>query len=55
MKKEQILGIARHTLTFVGGILVTKGLFDESTWSELSGTLITLAGLIWSFIDKNKK
>lgn len=55
MTKEQILGIARHTLTFVGGILVAKGLFDESTWTEISGSAITLAGLIWSVIDKNKK
>jgi hypothetical protein len=52
MKKEQILGIARHALTFIGGILVTKGLFDEATWAELSGTAITLAGLIWSVIAK---
>lgn len=52
MKKEQILGIARHALTFIGGILVTKGLFDASAWAEISGSVITLAGLIWSVIDK---
>ena len=55
MTKEKILGIARHALTFVGGILVTKGIFDESIWAEISGSAITLAGLIWSAIDKNKK
>lgn len=54
MTREQILGIARHALTFVGGILVTKGLFDEATWAELSGSVITLAGLIWSILDKKK-
>jgi hypothetical protein len=52
MKKEKILGIARHTLTFIGGILVTKGLFDASVWAEISGSVITLSGLIWSVIDK---
>ena len=54
MTKEQILGIARHALTFIGGILVMKGLLDESTWAEISGGAIALAGAIWSVIDKNK-
>jgi len=55
MTKEQILGIARHTLTFIGGILVMKGILDEATWTEISGSALTLAGVIWSVIDKNKK
>jgi hypothetical protein len=55
MTREQILGIARHTLTFVGGILVMKGLLDEATWTEISGSAMTLAGLIWSIVDKNQK
>lgn len=54
MTKEQILGIARHALTFLGGILIMKGLVDESVWAEISGGAITLAGAIWSIIDKNK-
>jgi hypothetical protein len=55
MTREQILGIARHTLTFLGGILVMKGVLDETTWSEISGSAITLAGLIWSVVAKNQK
>jgi len=54
LTKEQILGIARHALTFVGGILIMKGLVDEATATEIIGGLITLAGTIWSVIDKNK-
>lgn len=54
LTKEQILGIARHALTFVGGILIMKGLVDETTVTEVIGGLITLAGTIWSVIDKNK-
>lgn len=53
LTKEQILGIVRHTLTFVGGVLIMKGLVDESLWSELSGGLMTLVGGIWSIVDKN--
>jgi hypothetical protein len=55
MTKEQILGIARHALTFIGGILIMKGIVDEGTWTEVSGGALTLAGTIWSIIDKNKK
>ena len=52
LSKEQILGIARHTLTFVGGILVMKGLVDETTMTEIIGGVMTLAGTIWSVINK---
>ena len=55
MKKEQILSIIRHTLTFVGGVLITKGLIDEGMVNELSGASLTLIGGIWAIIDKNKK
>ena len=52
MKKEQILGVVRHLLTFFGGILVTKGLIDETIVTEVIGGLSTLIGAIWSFIAK---
>jgi hypothetical protein len=53
MKKEQILSIIRHTLTFVGGVLVTKGLIDEAMATEIVGGLMTLVGTIWGIVDKN--
>jgi hypothetical protein len=55
MKKEMILAIVRHTLTFVGGIYITKGLIDEGMATELSGAAMTLVGGIWSIVDKSKK
>ena len=54
MTKEQLEGITRHVLTFVGGILVVKGYTDEQTAAELMGTCATLAGLIWSILSKRK-
>jgi glucose uptake protein GlcU len=54
LTKEQILGITRHALTFIGGIVVMKGLIDEATLTEIIGGLITLTGTIWSVIEKNK-
>lgn len=55
MNKLQILGIARHILTFIGGFLVVRGYVDESTLTEVVGSTITLAGLIWSVLEKKPK
>jgi hypothetical protein len=52
MSKERILGIVRHTLTFVGGLLVMKGLVDEAMASEIIGGVMTLTGTIWSIFEK---
>lgn len=52
LTKEQIIGIIRHGLTFVGGILVMKGLVDETTITEIVGGVMTLTGAIWSIVDK---
>jgi hypothetical protein len=52
MSKERILGIVRHTLTFVGGILVMKGLVDETIVTEIIGGVMTLTGTVWSIFDK---
>ena len=52
LTKEQVMGIIRHSLTFVGGILVMKGLVDETTIAEIVGGAMTLTGAIWSIVDK---
>jgi hypothetical protein len=55
MNKDQVLGVIRHLLTFVGGILVTKGLLDEATSVEAIGSVTALIGTIWSIVSKLKK
>lgn len=55
LTKEQIQGIIRHALTFVGGICVMKGLVDETFVTEIVGGVMTLVGGIWSIVDKNVK
>ena len=52
--KDQTLGLIRHALTFVGGIIVTKGLVDESLFEEVLGGIMTLVGAAWSIIAKKK-
>jgi|TARA_B100000497_G_scaffold58884_1_gene67062 flagellar motor component MotA len=55
MNLEQVLGIVRHSLTFIGGMLIMKGTIDATEWAELSGSLIAVIGGIWSIVVKNKK
>lgn len=52
MNKEQTLGIVRHVLTFLGGIVVMKGLASDSMVQEIIGTTLTLVGSIWSVVAK---
>jgi hypothetical protein len=53
MNKEQVLGIVRHALTFVGGILVMIGVATEAVTSEAIGAIVTAVGVVWS-VFKNK-
>ena len=55
MKKEEVLGIVRHLLTFIGGGVVAKGIVDVSQVLEIIGAIMTLVGSVWSVADKRKK
>ena len=52
LTKEQTLGIVRHILTFAGGTMLTSGLVDQGTFDAVVGSVITLAGVIWSITAK---
>ena len=54
LTKEQVLGIVRHTLTCSGGIVIARGLVDETLVTDCIGGVLTLTGAIWSIINKNK-
>lgn len=49
MNKEQFLGILRHSLTFLGGILVLRGHIDSEGVEQVIGATATLVGLVWSY------
>jgi hypothetical protein len=53
MKREQILGLIRHSLTFIGGIYVMRGIIQEQLAQEIVGGIVTAIGGIWSVIDKS--
>lgn len=52
MNKEQIMGLVRHSLTFLGGIIISKGFITESSYTDIVGALMTLVGSIWSIASK---
>lgn len=55
MTKEQVLGVVRHLLTFVGGAVAAKGVISESQLFEISGAIVTLIGSIWSVAEKRNR
>ena len=55
MNKDTILGIVRHILTFVGGYLVAKGIFNQAMLDAAVPAILTLGGVIWSAIDKKDR
>lgn len=54
VNKEQFLGIVRHAITFIGGIIVSKGNLDPAALDTVVGVAVAVAGLIWSFMSDDK-
>lgn len=52
---DKILGIIRHILTFLGGVLVTRGIVDPAVIPEITGALMTLIGFFWSLYEKSQR
>lgn len=55
LNREQVLGLVRHSLTFVGGVIVANGLLTDAAVTEIVGAIITCVGSVWSVIEKNKQ
>lgn len=51
----EILGVLRHILTVLGGVLVTKGHLGEADLEILAGAAVTLVGIGWSIYAKRKQ
>jgi hypothetical protein len=59
MNKEQVIGLLRHLLPFIGGIATARGYIAQESWTvfseqllQMAGPVITIAGLVWSYFDK---
>jgi hypothetical protein len=54
MNNDILLGLVRHVLTALGGVLVTKGTIDQSTAETVTGGVVAIIGAIWSVVTKKK-
>ena len=52
--KEEIMGLIRHVLTTVGGILIAKGTIDDGLSTLLIGSIMGIVGFVWSWRSKKK-
>ena len=52
LTKEQIMGVVRHGLTFLGGLLVVKGQVSDAQLYEISGAAMSFLAVVWSVMDK---
>jgi hypothetical protein len=52
--KEQILGLIRHVVTFVGGVLVARGKVDPAQLETVVGIIATVAGFLLSMMSPEK-
>lgn len=50
--KDVVMGIVRHVLTAVGGAVVAKGMIDAGQAEIVVGSLVALAGVVASVIEK---
>jgi hypothetical protein len=55
MDSQVVIGaFARHLLTTLGGILVSKGLLESSQVEPLAGAVLVIGGVVWSLIQKKR-
>lgn len=53
--KNQILGLIRQVLTFVGMYLVAQGVGTEGLFTEAIGAVMTISFSVWGWIDKSNR
>ena len=55
MDSQVVIGaFARHLLTALGGVLVSKGLIESSQVEPLAGAFLVIGGVVWSLIQKKR-
>lgn len=52
MNAQMFLGVVRHVLTSLGGVLIAKGYTDPTGLESIVGGICTGIGIIWSIYNK---
>ena len=53
-KRNSVLSLIRHILTFAGGYFVAQGDIDMVEVEEVVAGLMTVLGIAWSIFDKKR-
>lgn len=53
--QEQVMGLVRHLLTTVAGIIVTNGYMDSEASVQIVGGIVALVGVVWSLLSNIKE
>lgn len=51
--RAQVMSIVRHALTVIGAVVVERGLASAETTMTVTGSVMAIAGLLWSHIEHN--
>jgi hypothetical protein len=49
---DQFSGVVRHVLTIAAGVLIQRGVLDESSAEAIVGGVIAIIGVAWSWRSK---
>jgi len=49
MSSDQVTGILRAVLAAIGGFILAKGWVSAETWAWLTGGVVTIGPVIWSW------
>ena len=52
LNPDQLLGIIRHSLSIIGGVLIALGYASEGIVETIIGSVIALTSAIWSIRSK---
>ncbi len=52
MTRENIISLVRHLVSLIGGLLVAKGLANDSVIMEVGGAIAAIFAIVWSIKDQ---
>ena len=55
MDKETVLGIIRHVLSAIGGILAARGYLSSGEVETIVGLGLVIAGMVMSYLEKRQR
>jgi hypothetical protein len=54
MNKETLTTLLRALMKIGGGWLIANGYLDDDAMIELTGAVVTIAGVVWGVVDARK-